>query len=61
MLGLALEEAQRAGSVPRTEHILLAMVRYGSGLGPEILDECGVLAEMRQAVFERLGAPPEVF
>jgi len=56
VLGLALKEAERMGGGPaRTEHMLLALVRYGGGLGPDILDEIGVLAEVRPALQDRLG------
>jgi len=58
VLGLALEEAEQMGGGPaRTEHILLAMVRYGGGLGPDLLDEIGVLADVRRETLERLGRP----
>lgn len=58
VLGLALEEAETMGGGPaRTEHVLLALVRYGGGLGPDILDEIGVLADVRRETLERLGRP----
>ena len=45
------------GAPVRTEHILLAMIRYGGGLGPDILDEFGVLADVRRDTLKRLGRP----
>jgi ATP-dependent Clp protease ATP-binding subunit ClpA len=56
VLSLALDEAERQGSAyVRTEHILLAMVRDGSGVGADILDTFGVLGKVRGQVFELLG------
>ncbi|MBV9280340.1 MAG: hypothetical protein JOZ41_09700 [Chloroflexi bacterium] len=58
VLGLAIEEVDRMGGGPvRTEHILLALVRYGGGLGVEVLDEVGVLGRVRGAILQRLGQP----
>jgi ATP-dependent Clp protease ATP-binding subunit ClpA len=56
VLSLALDEAERQGSgYVRTEHILLGMVRDGSGVGADILDTLGVLGKVRAQVFELLG------
>jgi len=56
VLSLALDEAERQGSVyVRTEHILLGIVRDGSGIGVDILDTFGVLGKVRAQVFELLG------
>ena len=56
VLSLALDEAERQGSVyVRTEHILLGMVREGGGVGADILDTFGVLGKVRAQVFELLG------
>lgn len=56
VLSLALDEAERQGSAyVRTEHILLAMVRDGGGIGANILDTFGVLGKVRAQVFELLG------
>ena len=56
VLSLALDEAERQGSTyVRTEHILLGMVRNGSGIGVDILDTFGVLGKVRDQVFELLG------
>jgi ATP-dependent Clp protease ATP-binding subunit ClpA len=56
VLSLALDEAERQGSAyVRTEYILLAMVRDGSGVGADILDTFGVLGKVRAQVFELLG------
>jgi ATP-dependent Clp protease ATP-binding subunit ClpC len=56
VLSLALDEAERQGSAyVRTEHILLGMVRDGSGIGADILDTLGVLGKVRAQVFELLG------
>ncbi len=56
VLSLALDEAERQGSAyVRTEHILLGMVRDGSGIGADILDTFGVLGKVRAQVFELLG------
>ena len=56
VLSLALDEAERQGSVyVRTEHILLGIVRDGSGVGADILDTFGVLGKVRAQVFELLG------
>jgi ATP-dependent Clp protease ATP-binding subunit ClpA len=56
VLSLALDEAERQGSAyVRTEHILLGMVRDGSGVGADILDTFGVLGKVRAQVFELLG------
>ena len=56
VLSLALDEAERQGSAyVRTEHILLAMVRDGSGVGADILDTFGVLGKVRAQVFALLG------
>lgn len=56
VLSLALDEAERQGSgYVRTEHILLGMVRDGSGVGADILDAFGVLGKVRTQVFELLG------
>ena len=55
-LSLALDEAERQGSVyVRTEHILLGIVREGGGVGADILDTLGVLGKVRAQVFELLG------
>ncbi len=55
-LSLALDEAERQGSVyVRTEHILLGIVREGGGVGVDILDTLGVLGKVRAQVFELLG------
>lgn len=55
-LSLALDEAERQGSVyVRTEHILLGIVRDGGGVGAEILDARGVLGKVRAQVLELLG------
>lgn len=43
------------GGPARTEHMLLALVRYGGGLGPDILDDIGVLADVRPALLDCLG------
>jgi ATP-dependent Clp protease ATP-binding subunit ClpC len=57
VLSLALDEAERQGSAyVRTEHILLGMVRDGSGIGAEILDSFGVLGKVRAQVFDLLGS-----
>ena len=51
-----MDEAERQGSAyVRTEHILLAMVREGGGIGEDILDTLGVLGKVRAQVFELLG------
>jgi ATP-dependent Clp protease ATP-binding subunit ClpA len=56
VLSLALDEAERQGSAyVRTEHILLGIVRDGSGIGADILDTFGVLGKVRAQVFELLG------
>lgn len=56
VLSLALDEAERQGSAyVRTEHILLGLVRDGSGVGADILDTFGVLGKVRAQVFELLG------
>lgn len=56
VLSLALDEAERQGSAyVRTEHILLGLVRDGSGVGANILDTFGVLGKIRAQVFELLG------
>jgi ATP-dependent Clp protease ATP-binding subunit ClpA len=56
VLSLALDEAERQGSAyVRTEHILLAIVRDGGGVGADILDTLGVLGKVRAQVFELLG------
>ena len=56
VLSLALDEAERQGSAyVRTEHILLGMVRDGSGVGADILDTLGVLGKVRAQVCELLG------
>jgi ATP-dependent Clp protease ATP-binding subunit ClpC len=56
VLSLALDEAERQGSAyVRTEHILLGIVRDGSGIGADILDTLGVLGKVRTQVFELLG------
>jgi len=56
VLSLALDEAERQGSAyVRTEHILLGIVRDGSGVGADILDRFGVLGKVRAQVFELLG------
>ncbi len=56
VLSLALDEAERQGSAyVRTEHILLGLVRDGSGIGADILDTFGVLGKVRAQVFELLG------
>jgi ATP-dependent Clp protease ATP-binding subunit ClpA len=56
VLSLALDEAERQGSAyVRTEHILLGLVRDGSGVGAEMLDTLGVLGKVRAQVFELLG------
>jgi len=56
VLSLALDEAERQGSgYVRTEHILLAIVRDGGGVGADILDTFGVLGKVRAQVFELLG------
>jgi ATP-dependent Clp protease ATP-binding subunit ClpA len=56
VLSLALDEAERQGGASvRTEHILLGIVREGSGVGADILDTFGVLGKVRTQVFELLG------
>ena len=56
VLSLALDETERQESAyVRTEHILLGMVRDGSGVGADILDMFGVLGKVRAQVFELLG------
>jgi ATP-dependent Clp protease ATP-binding subunit ClpC len=56
VLGLALDEVQRRGdSVVRTEHLLLALVREGGGLGVEILDDGGILGKVRGQILAALG------
>jgi ATP-dependent Clp protease ATP-binding subunit ClpA len=56
VLSLALDEAERQGSgYVRTEHILLGIVRDGSGIAADILDTFGVLGKVRAQVFELLG------
>jgi len=56
VLGLALDETQRRGdSVVRTEHLLLALVREGGGVGAEILDNAGVLGKVRGHILAALG------
>jgi ATP-dependent Clp protease ATP-binding subunit ClpA len=56
VLSLALDEAERQGSAyVRTEHILLGMVRDGSGIAADVLDTFGVLGKVRAQVFELLG------
>jgi len=56
VLSLALDEAERkGGSSVRTEHILLGIVRDGSGVAADILDTFGVLGKVRAQVFELLG------
>ncbi len=56
VLSLALDEAERqGGSSVRTEHILLGIVRDGSGVAADILDTLGVLGKVRTQVFELLG------
>jgi ATP-dependent Clp protease ATP-binding subunit ClpA len=56
VLSLALDEAERQGSVyVRTEHILLGLVRDGGGVGADILDTLGVLGKVRAQVFALLG------
>ena len=55
-LSLALDEAERqGGSSVLTEHILLGIVREGSGVGADILDTFGVLGKVRAQVFDLLG------
>ena len=49
VLGLAVDEAERAGHVfVRTEDILLALVRDGGGIAVDILDRYGVLSNVRE-------------
>ncbi len=56
VLGLALDEMQRRGdSVVRTEHILLAIIREGGGIGAEILDNAGILGKVRGQILAALG------
>lgn len=56
VLSLALDEAERRGSAyVRTEHILLGIVREGGGVGADILDDLGVLGEVRAQVLGLLG------
>lgn len=56
VLSLAMDEAERQGSgYVRAEHILLAIVRDGGGVGADILDSLGVLGKVREQVFELLG------
>ena len=56
VLSLAMDEAQRQGSAyVRTEHILLGIVRDGSGVGADMLDTFGVLGKVRAQVLELLG------
>ncbi|MGO8950592.1 MAG: Clp protease N-terminal domain-containing protein [Ktedonobacterales bacterium] len=56
VLSLALDEAERQGSAyVRTEHILLGIVRDGSGVAADILDTLGVLGKVRAQVFALLG------
>lgn len=58
VLGLALDEMQRRGaSVVRTEHLLLALVREGGGLGVEVLDNAGILGKVRGQLLATLGRP----
>jgi ATP-dependent Clp protease ATP-binding subunit ClpC len=55
-LALALDEAERQGSVyVRSEHLLLGLVREGGGIGADILDTFGVLGKVRAQVFALLG------
>ena len=56
VLGLALDEMQRRGdSVVRTEHLLLALVREGGGVGAEILDNAGIRGKVRGQILAALG------
>ncbi len=56
VLSLAMDEAERQDSgYVRAEHILLAIVRDGGGVGADILDSFGVLGKVREQVFELLG------
>lgn len=56
VLGLALDEMQRRGDgLVRTEHLLLALVRDGGGVGVEILDHAGVLGKVRGQILAALG------
>jgi ATP-dependent Clp protease ATP-binding subunit ClpC len=56
VLGLSLDEMQRRGdSVVRTEHLLLALVREGGGIGVEILDNAGILGKVRGQILAALG------
>ncbi len=56
VLGLALDEARRLDhGIVRTEHILLALVRDGGGVGASILDDIGVLGRVRGETFAAMG------
>jgi ATP-dependent Clp protease ATP-binding subunit ClpA len=56
VLGLALDEMQRRGDgLVRTEHLLIALVRDGGGVGAEILDNAGVLGKVRGQILTALG------
>jgi ATP-dependent Clp protease ATP-binding subunit ClpC len=56
VLGLALDEMQRRGDgLVRTEHLLLAIVRDGGGIGAEILDNAGILGKVRGHILATLG------
>jgi ATP-dependent Clp protease ATP-binding subunit ClpA len=58
VLGLSLDEMQRRGdSIVRTEHLLLALVREGGGIGVEILDHAGILGKVRGQILAALGRP----
>lgn len=56
VLGLALDEMQRRGDgLVRTEHLLLAIIREGGGIGAEILDNAGILGKVRGQLLATLG------
>ena len=56
VLGLALDEMQRRGDgLVRTEHLLLAIIREGGGIGAEILDNAGILGKVRGQLLAALG------
>jgi hypothetical protein len=61
VMELAVEEARRLGHDHiGTEHLLLGLVREGSGIGADVLREGGVdLAAVRSRVLAAIGAPDE--
>lgn len=56
VLGLAIDEAARLDhGFVRTEHMLLAIVHDGGGVGAEILEEKGVLGRIRAETLATMG------